>query len=132
MAKATLSSVPYYSMQTVDLPQYICDEIEKKTRGFVWGSTDKKKKIHLLNWEEMKKDKSAGALGMRSMQQGNVAFMAKMGWRVLTDPESLWARVVMGKYCDGRLDRDMFTAKKGASKLWGGMVKAEARLLEGV
>ncbi|KAJ8422361.1 hypothetical protein Cgig2_023906 [Carnegiea gigantea] len=36
------------------------------------------------------------------MRDLNAALLMKLGWRMLTEPESIWARVLRFKYCQGR------------------------------
>lgn len=58
---------------------------------------------------------------MRSARQANSAFLTKLGWRILTEPNALWARVLRAKYCKGRCDVDMFEPKIGMSNVWNGI-----------
>lgn len=51
LAKSTISSMAYYSMQMAKIPRTICEEIDKKTRRFIWGGDEEKKRIHLISWE---------------------------------------------------------------------------------
>lgn len=69
------------------------------------------RKIHLVAWEKVTAPKREGGLELRSMRQANVAFLAKLGWRLLAEPRKLWARVIRSKYCEGRRDIDMFKRK---------------------
>lgn len=54
----------------------------------------------------------------------NLAITAKMGWRIIKEPESLWVKVVTGKYLQGKTKVDNFKPKQGASNLWKGITKA--------
>ncbi|PWA44555.1 hypothetical protein CTI12_AA523610 [Artemisia annua] len=101
----------------------LCDSIDKKTRKFIWGGTDEEKKIHLLSWNTLQKDRKKGGLGIRSMRQANAAFLTKLGWRMLAEPNSLWSQVLRSKYCKGRCDLDMFSSKKNSSNVWQGIVE---------
>lgn len=80
--------------------------------------------MHLVAWENVTKPKKEGGLGIRSMRQSNSAFMAKLGWRVLSEPQSLWSRVLRAKYCDNRCDIDMFKDKTNASNAWRGILSS--------
>ncbi|KAJ8422845.1 hypothetical protein Cgig2_033484 [Carnegiea gigantea] len=42
------------------------------------------------------------------MRELNSASMAKLGWRMLREPASLWDRLLYHKYCRGRRGTDMF------------------------
>ena len=49
-------------------------------------------------WETLTLPKYAGGLGFRDLETFNDAFLAKIGWRILNEPQSLLAHVLMGKY----------------------------------
>jgi len=69
-------------METTRLPRSICDDIDRKTRRFLWGGTSNERKPHLVKWEIVTKPKSSGGLGLRSMRHLNSAFLAKLGYRL--------------------------------------------------
>lgn len=91
LAKSTLSTIACYSMQTAKIPRTICDDIDRKTRRFVWGGNEEKRATHLLAWETLQKPRNHGGVGLRSARQANSAFLSKLGWRVLTEPNTLWS-----------------------------------------
>lgn len=123
LAQTSLVSIPFYTMHTTRLPRAICDEVDKKVRGFLWGDTEEKKRMHLVAWEKVTKPKVEGGLGIRPMRKTNAAFLAKLGWRVLAEKDTLWSRVMRAKYCDNRCDVDMFQARADASNAWKGIVE---------
>ena len=121
LVQSCISTIPYYTMQSAKLPRATCDELDRKARKFLWGGNETVKKTHLVAWENVSKQKGEGGLGIRSMRQANAAFLAKLGWRILTEPDALWARVLRSKYCAGRCDVHMFKASPGASNAWRGI-----------
>lgn len=46
----------------------------------------------------MCRPKKEGGLGFRNMGQFNVSLLAKQGWRILNNPNSLIAKVLKAKY----------------------------------
>ena len=58
---------------------------------FIWGGTNDKRRVHLIKWDTVTRCKENGGLGLRKMSRINKAFMAKLGWRLLLEKESLWA-----------------------------------------
>ena len=124
LIQSALSSIPYYTMQSTKLPRSTCDEIDRKTRSFLWGEQEGRRRVHLVAWENISNSKQAGGLGIRSMRQANSAFLAKLGWRLLAEPALLWSRVVRAKYCNNRCDINMFKEKSNASSTWRGILSS--------
>lgn len=46
--------------------------------------------------------KKIGGLGIRKLQELNLAYMVKLGWRLQHEKNSIWARTLSGKYHHGR------------------------------
>lgn len=57
LIQSSLSSIPYYTMQTAKLPRTTCDDIERLSRRFLWGSSESQQKVHLVAWDQVTKDK---------------------------------------------------------------------------
>ncbi|XP_019167321.1 PREDICTED: uncharacterized protein LOC109163057 [Ipomoea nil] len=93
LVQSVLISIPFYYMQTILLPTGVISNIEKLIRGFLWGSNEGERRCHLINWETVTRSKTHGGLGIRKLDRMNLAFLAKLGWRLLQDEESLWSRV---------------------------------------
>lgn len=110
-------------MQTVKLPTLTCEEIEAHSRSFIWGSTNEKKKPHLVKWEQVCQPKENGGLGIRRMSQNNEAFLMKLGWGILTLPNALWVKVLRSKYMREKVGVPQPVAKSGDSPLWKGICK---------
>jgi hypothetical protein len=53
LARLVIQALPSYVMQTVMILVGICDEIDQKCRGFIWGDHENIKKPHLVNWNYM-------------------------------------------------------------------------------
>jgi len=49
LAQSRVTALPTYTMQTAALPYTVCEEIEKQTRAFLFGSGVKKP--HLVRWD---------------------------------------------------------------------------------
>ncbi|CAN1351644.1 Putative ribonuclease H protein At1g65750 [Linum perenne] len=98
LATSVLNTIPTYTMQTTLLPNEICENIDKKIRSFIWGSINGERKLHLLKWEKICQPKDRGGLGIRSAKELNHAFLMKLIWGMLKNPEALWVRVLRTKY----------------------------------
>ncbi|KAA3488218.1 reverse transcriptase [Gossypium australe] len=80
------------------LPNSLCGEIERTIASFWWQKAHENKGIHWCQWQHMCQPKDEGGMGFRSLAKFNVALLAKQGWRILTNPNSLVAQVLKAKY----------------------------------
>lgn len=96
--KAVLASIPIHTMSVISMPQATLDELDKVSRSFLWGSTREKRKQQLIAWKRVCVPKKEGGIGIRKAIDMNKALLAKVGWRLLQDRTSLWARVLRSKY----------------------------------
>ncbi|CAA7019727.1 unnamed protein product [Microthlaspi erraticum] len=124
LTKSVLSSVPVHSMSFILLPKSTLASLDKISRSFLWGSTAEKKKQHLVSWKKVYLPKAEGGLGIQTSKDMNLAMIAKVGWRLLQEEESLWARVMWKKYRVGDIhDPSWLLPKSSWSVLWKGVVR---------
>uniref|UniRef100_A0A803L0F3 Reverse transcriptase zinc-binding domain-containing protein n=1 Tax=Chenopodium quinoa TaxID=63459 RepID=A0A803L0F3_CHEQI len=76
----------------------ILDGIEKLCRQFFWGQKGEERKLCLIAWNKLYLPKKEGGLGFRNMRNFNRSLLGKQAWRILTNEDSLVARVLKGKY----------------------------------
>ena len=62
----------------------------------------------------------------------NLVFMAKLGWRLLTKQNDLWAQLMHSKYIKGKVAPNKISKKKKSSKAWQGIVAASNLLKKGI
>lgn len=98
LTRAVLSSIPVHSMSTIALLQGTLAKLHKVMRDFVWESSQERKKQHLISWEKVCLPKREGGLGIHLSKEMNISLLAKLGWRLLQNKESLWAKVLRKKY----------------------------------
>ena len=99
MLKAVLTAIPTYTMSCFELPVSLCKRIQSVLTRFWWDTSDGKRKMSWVAWHRLTKPKAGGGLGLRGIQLFNQALLAKQAWRILTNPDCLLARVLLGKYC---------------------------------
>ena len=58
-----------------------------------------KRKLHLVGWNKVIRPKAEGGHGMQAARAKNIALLAKLNWRLYQDKDSIWAKVLLGKYC---------------------------------
>jgi len=123
LIQSTITAIPAYVMQSARLPRSVCDMLDKRIRRFLWGGTSLARKPHLVAWETVIKDKETGGLGIRSMRQLISAFLMKLGWRLKTEPATLWTRLLKEKYCRGRELGTMAGRVRSCSNTWRGIME---------
>ncbi|CAN1780503.1 Putative ribonuclease H protein At1g65750 [Linum perenne] len=81
------------------MPITTCQLIDKRIRSFIWGAIIwGEKKLNFVNWETVCQSKRVGGLGIRSARELNGAYMMKLAWNLLKNPNDLWVQVLMTKY----------------------------------
>lgn len=104
LIQSVLSALPTYLMQTTLLPDYTVSELEKVIRRFLWGEDAVNREFHALAWDKISLPKEQGGLNVKDIRKANLAFLAKLGWKILTNKECLWIDIIRKKY----LRRDDF------------------------
>ena len=103
LIKAVAQAIPTYTMSCFKLLDALCEELTSMVRNFWWGQKVNEKKIAWLSWEKLCEPKCIGGMGFKKLQQFNLALLAKQGWRLQTNQNSLVYQVLKAKYfprCD--------------------------------
>ena len=98
LIKAVAQAIPTYTMSVFKLPNSLCDDLIKIIRRFWWGMKDGKNKMAWLSWEKMCAPKEKGGLGFQDLIAFNLALLAKQGWHLQMNPNSLVHQVLKARY----------------------------------
>lgn len=90
LAKSAAAPIAEYFMQCHSLPTKICDSLDKMMRDFIWGSTEERRRMHMVKWSTVTLPKELEGLGLFSMKHRNEAILAKLVGGLLMRRESLW------------------------------------------
>jgi hypothetical protein len=87
--------------------------------------------LHWKKWYDISVAKAMGGMGFRDFQLFNQAMLAKQGWRLLSNPNSLCAKVLKGKYYH---DTNFLEArtKRNSSHVWRAILHGREVLKEGL
>lgn len=99
LLKSVLYAIPTFSMSCFLLPVSLCKRIQSVLTHFWWDDIDSKKKICWISWDDLTKPESMGGLVFRDIQHFNKALLGKLAWKLLTKPDCLLSRILLGKYC---------------------------------
>ncbi|KAL5573133.1 hypothetical protein UlMin_022730 [Ulmus minor] len=121
LLKAVVQTIPTYAMSCFKLPKTLIKDLHRLIDDFWWGSKAGKSKMHLGKWNEMCNNKEKGGLGFQDLRCFNQALIAKQGWRLLREPNSLVAKVLKACYYPSG---DFLTARKAfkASFMWQSII----------
>jgi len=99
MIKSVLQAIPTYVMSIFQLPNKLIDSIEKMMNSFWWGhGRPTQRGIHWMNWEKLSAPKIHGGMGFKDLSVFNLAMLGKQGWKFITEPNSLVARIFKAQY----------------------------------
>lgn len=98
LAQSSWANIPGYVMHTCDIHLSVCDEAERICRNFIWGTTADHKRCNLVSWNQVCQPKEDGRLGFNSMRILNKAYIWKLSWNIIANPEALWVQVMRAKY----------------------------------
>ncbi|XP_042946916.1 uncharacterized mitochondrial protein AtMg00310-like [Carya illinoinensis] len=116
-------SIPTYAMSCFLFPKTLCHELEMMMAKFWWGDQSRENKIHWCRWEKLCVSKFQGGMGFRDLHLFNLALLAKQGWRLLRNEDSLLYKVYKAKYFP---NSSLFDSKVCASSsyVWKGIWEA--------
>ncbi|KAA3479552.1 reverse transcriptase [Gossypium australe] len=96
--KSVLQAIPTYAMTCFPLPKSLCGELENIFAKYWWQHDKGRKGIHWCQWKFMCRSKEEGGMGFRNMAKFNISLLAKQGWRIMNNTESLVTKVLKAKY----------------------------------
>jgi hypothetical protein len=71
---------------------------------FWWGFKKEDNKAAWMSWSKLGRTKERGGLGFRDLEWFNLALLAKQGWRIIQNPDSLASKILKEKYFCSALD----------------------------
>ena len=73
----------------------------------------------------MTKPKEEGGLGLQIAKGQNIALLAKLNWRLATEKEALWAKVLRQKYCNQQRMNASNADRLPCSHIWVAVKKGK-------
>jgi hypothetical protein len=131
LIKSVIQALPANSMSCFKLTRGLCRKVTAVMSKYWWAGSLDKSGMHWQSWDKLAVPKGQGGLGFRDLEKFNDAMLAKQAWRLLERPDSLCARVLLGRYNKGG---DMLTAScpHGASATWKAIIKGREVLKKGL
>jgi len=99
LIQSHLESLPSHTMQRFRLPNQVSAKLDQINREFFWKNSSSRKGFPMVAWDKICRPKSLGGLGLRKTAAVNTAFIAKLAWKFLTQPDNFWVQLLTAKYC---------------------------------
>uniref|UniRef100_A0A803PHC3 Reverse transcriptase zinc-binding domain-containing protein n=1 Tax=Cannabis sativa TaxID=3483 RepID=A0A803PHC3_CANSA len=90
-------------MATYLFPKTLCYEMDQAVQKFWWmGNESKDRFLALCDWNSLCLPLDRGALNFKKFGDINLALVAKLGWKLAKEEDSLWCKVFKAKYWENR------------------------------
>ena len=132
MIRNVLQTIPAYTMSCFMVPKSLCQAIERLMNAFWWKSNGSSSKgIRWCAWDKLSMSKKRGGLGFRNLQGFNMALLGKQCWNLITNLDSLVARVIKARYYP---HCHLIHASRtgGSSYTWSGLWEAKEAMKSGL
>lgn len=120
-----------YAMQSLWLPQSVCDYMDKTIRQFLWSKDGHSRGWSMVSWKDVTKSKYKGGLGIRLARDANVALLGKVVAGFVEDHDKFWVTILSHKYLKGNSILSV-GVRAGDSYIWRGIIKAKDVLKDGI
>jgi hypothetical protein len=131
LLKAVVRAIPTNSISVFLILITLCRDLKGMMQRFWWGHMANDSRVHWMSWERMGRSKSRAGLGFKDLIMFSKALLAKQGWGILKDPQSLVTQVLKAKY----FPHDYFlTADMGnkPSYVWKSLLSSRDLLKDGL
>ena len=98
LIQAVAQSIPTYAMGVFQLPLKLCDELNALCAKFWWGQLGDERKVHWRSWDNLSQPKNDGGMRFWDLRSFNLAMLAKQGWRLLHNHDSLLFKCFKARY----------------------------------
>eukprot|EP00253_Pinus_taeda_P012863 PITA_12863 len=89
LMKSVLLSMPLYQNSILLAPKSFLSKLNNLLRRFLWeGGNNNDRRIHLVNWEILKRPLQEGGLHLRNLAAQNLALGSKILWNIVSGKAS--------------------------------------------
>ncbi|GJU70546.1 putative RNA-directed DNA polymerase, eukaryota, reverse transcriptase zinc-binding domain protein [Tanacetum coccineum] len=98
LIKSILGSIPIYYLSLFKAPLKIINLFESIRARFFWGFKKGGRGISWVKWNSILLNNKMGGLDVGSLLAKNLGLLGKWKWRILTEKDALWRKVVKEFY----------------------------------
>lgn len=128
MIKAALQSIPLYYFGTAKIPQGVLHKLTSIIRCFFWGKQVGERYLAYVAWDSITAPTRLGGLGIRDLARMNDSLLMKALWKVGTEEDSLWVKIIKAKYLPRS---ELWTSKRtyDCTALWRHLMLLRPQLM---
>ncbi|XP_074291599.1 putative mitochondrial protein AtMg00310 [Silene latifolia] len=119
LISSVLSSLSVYFLSVFKIPISVTKRLDAILSHFWWAGQKKSPSISWCSRLFLSQPKGNGGLGIRRMKEFNQALLAKIGWRMITHPDSILSRSIGAKYGLRWRDGDLIFNNGKSNSSWG-------------
>ena len=97
LIRSVISSIPVYWMALTLIPQSILDKLRRLIFSFLWGSSPKNKKFHLVDWNLLVRLTTMGGWGIKLLTWFSLSLRLKSFLHALNS-NGIWYQILSAKY----------------------------------
>ena len=131
LIKVVAQATPTYTMSCFKLLDSLCSDLNLLMGKFWWGQKANERKLAWVSWEKLCSPKVDGEMGFRDFKAFNLALLAKQGWRILKNSDSLVYKVFKAKYFAETTFLEAQMGRK-TSHIWRSILSAREVIKMGV
>lgn len=98
LINVVLNSIPIYYLSFYRIPKVVLQKLVRIQWKFLWSGGLEKLWIDWVSWEDICRLKDKGGIGVRCLNNFNLALLAKWRWRLLVDRDALWRTILERRY----------------------------------
>eukprot|EP00253_Pinus_taeda_P014894 PITA_14894 len=103
LIKSVLISMPLFQHSILLAPKTFLSKMDGMLRRFLWeGGKNNERRLHLVNWDTIKRPFLEGGLQMRDLATQNLALGSKILWNIVAGKISWSKKVLWKKYFHGQ------------------------------
>ncbi|GAA0186292.1 reverse transcriptase [Lithospermum erythrorhizon] len=116
LIRDVLYAYPIYFMQSIQIPKFVLNRIEKLFNRFLWSASDHSNGIRWCSWNKVCMLFEEGGLSVRSLHDIQKVCSMKI-WFQFWKQTSLWSSFRVSKYCKNS-HPSIRSIPAGCSKIW--------------
>ncbi|XP_056685626.1 uncharacterized mitochondrial protein AtMg00310-like [Spinacia oleracea] len=131
LIQSNLEALPAFVCSSFLLLQKTCLNLDSIHRNFFWKQSPTSTHTPLISWNKICQPKSMGGLGLHKTRPLNQAFLAKLGWKILQNDQSLWVSLIRKKYLTNTTFFE-YNPKPKDSSIWKHILNQREILHKGI